>query len=132
MVGFRIFTIIYDVLQHYYVERHSPESWSSLLTSPLAENGKKQRRSVCPQPICQKIEEMLVLKDVKLECLVASSHVLTLKHEAKHRYITRKPTVCFLKQLKEPLLGDLAFSFSVKLRVFVSAHERTPLNTQQL
>ncbi len=28
--------IMYDVLQHYY---DSPESWSSLLMSPLAENG---------------------------------------------------------------------------------------------
>ncbi len=34
----RIFSIIYDVLQHYDDERCSPESWSSLLTSPLAEN----------------------------------------------------------------------------------------------
>ncbi len=29
---------MYDVLQHYYDERRGPESWSSLLTSPLAEN----------------------------------------------------------------------------------------------
>ncbi len=35
------------------------------------------------------IKVMLVLKDVKLaECLVVSSHVPTLKHEAKHGYIT--------------------------------------------
>ncbi len=33
----RIFTIIYDVLQHYYDERCSPESWSLLLMSPLGE-----------------------------------------------------------------------------------------------
>ncbi len=30
--------IMYDVLQHYYDDRCSPESWSSLLTSLLAEN----------------------------------------------------------------------------------------------
>ncbi len=34
----RIFTIIYNILQRCYDERHNPESWSSLLTSPLAEN----------------------------------------------------------------------------------------------
>ncbi len=39
------------------------------------------------------------------ECLVVSSHVLTLKHEAKHRYITQKRLfACFVKQLNEPLL----------------------------
>ncbi len=36
----RIFTIIYNVLQHYYDNRRSSESWSSLLTSPLAENDR--------------------------------------------------------------------------------------------
>ncbi len=30
--------IIYNVLQHYYNEQCSPESWSSLLMSLLAEN----------------------------------------------------------------------------------------------
>ncbi len=34
----RIFTIIYNVLQHYCDERCSHESWSSLLTSLLVEN----------------------------------------------------------------------------------------------
>ncbi len=34
----RIIPIIYDGLQRYYDERRHPESWSSLLTSPLAEN----------------------------------------------------------------------------------------------
>ncbi len=34
----RIFTVICDVLQHYYDKLFSPESWSSLLTSPLTEN----------------------------------------------------------------------------------------------
>ncbi len=33
-----ILRIIYDVLQQYYDSWHGPESWSSLLTSPLAEN----------------------------------------------------------------------------------------------
>ncbi len=42
----RIFTIIYDALQHYYDKWFSPESWSSLLMSPLA---KKQQRSMYTQ-----------------------------------------------------------------------------------
>ncbi len=33
--------IIYNVLQHYHDERCSPESRSSLLTSPLPENNEK-------------------------------------------------------------------------------------------
>ncbi len=36
----RIFMIIYSVVQHYYDEWCSPESWSSLLTSSLAENSR--------------------------------------------------------------------------------------------
>ncbi len=32
--------IIYSVLQHYYDERCSPESWSLLLTSLLAEDNR--------------------------------------------------------------------------------------------
>ncbi len=39
----RIFTIIYVVLQPFYAEWCSPESWSSLLTSPLAENNRDFR-----------------------------------------------------------------------------------------
>ncbi len=46
----RIFIIIYDVLQHYYDNQHSPESWSTLLTSLLSEN----RRSTWTQTIRQK------------------------------------------------------------------------------
>ncbi len=43
---------------------------------------------MCTQTIRQKIQQTLVLKDVKLiECLVVSSHVLTLKYEAKHGYL---------------------------------------------
>ncbi len=34
---------IYDVLQHYYDERCSPESWSLLLMSLLAENNRGAR-----------------------------------------------------------------------------------------
>ncbi len=57
---------------------------------------------------------MLVLKDVKLtQCPVVSSHALILKHKAKHGYITQiRLFVCFVKQLKEPLLGNISvFSF---------------------
>ncbi len=34
--------IIYDVLQHYYDNRRSPERWSLLLMSPLAENKEEE------------------------------------------------------------------------------------------
>ncbi len=34
---------IYNVLQHYYDNRHSPESWSLLLTSLPAENNGGER-----------------------------------------------------------------------------------------
>ncbi len=40
----RIFMIIYDVLQHYYDNRCSPESWSSLLTAQLADLNKIYER----------------------------------------------------------------------------------------
>ncbi len=32
--------IIHNVLQHYYDERCRPESWSSWLTPPLADNNR--------------------------------------------------------------------------------------------
>ncbi len=38
----RIFPVTYDVLQHYYDERFSHKSWSSLLTSPLVENNRDE------------------------------------------------------------------------------------------
>ncbi len=64
------------------------------------------------------------------KCLVASSHVPTLKHEAKHGYITQKQLfVCFMKQLKETLLGYILYL--CYLCVSVSVHERTPLNIQR-
>ncbi len=55
------------------------------------------------------------LKKGKLdECLVVSSHVPTLKREAKHRYI-----VCFMKQLKELLLVHISvFNFMLHDVIF--------------
>ncbi len=83
--------IIYDVLQHFQDDWCSPEGWDSLLTSLLAENDWKQRKNMCTQLICQKIQHRLVIKNMKLtECLVVSSYVLTLKHKFKQRLITRK------------------------------------------
>ncbi len=74
----RIFTIIYNVRQHCYDNRGSPESWSSLLTSPLAEKGGDVNLAVS---------------------LVMSSHVTSLKHKAKHWYITKSISFsCFTKQ----------------------------------
>ncbi len=48
-----------------------------------------------------------------VQCLVVSYHVMTLKHEAKHGYLTRKRLfVCLMKQLKETLLGYISvFNF---------------------
>ncbi len=91
----RIFTIIYDILQYYYDNWRSFESWSSLLTPPLAENNGGTcalRRSV------EKYNE--VLKDMEVgECLVVSSHVPILQHRAKHVYITRKRLfVCLFRE----------------------------------
>ncbi len=122
----RIYKIIYDGLQHCYDERCSPESWSSLLMSLVAENNRGA------WALRQEIQFTLVWKDVELaECLVASSHVLTLKHEAKHGYITQKQLfVCFMKQLKETLLGYILYL--CYLCVSVSVHERTPLNIQRV
>ncbi len=34
---------MYDVLQHYHDNRRSPQSWSSLLISQLAENNRGAR-----------------------------------------------------------------------------------------
>ncbi len=42
----RIFTVIYNVLRHYYDERCSHKSWSSLLTSLLAENNRGEEAFV--------------------------------------------------------------------------------------
>ncbi len=64
-------------------------------------------------------------QDVKLtKCLVVSSHVVTLKHKVKHEYITWKRLfVCFLKQLKEPLLGCMSvFSFLFYCRYMIGHH----------
>ncbi len=60
--------ITYSVLQHYYDKGCIPESWSSLLTSLLAENNKGA---------CWKTQT-LVLKDVELaKCKVVSSYTDT-------------------------------------------------------
>ncbi len=80
--------MMYDVLQHYNDNCRSPGSWCLLLMSLLAENNSQ---SMCTQAIRQKIQLTLILKDLKVaERQVASSHVPTLKHEAKHGYITQK------------------------------------------
>ncbi len=42
--------IIYEVLQHYYDEQRSRESWSSLLMSLLAET-KQQRKCALRQSV---------------------------------------------------------------------------------
>ncbi len=51
---------------------------------------------------------MLILKDVKLaECLLVSSHVRTLKHKAKHAYITQKQVFQLLHVHSIPMLSML-------------------------
>ncbi len=75
------------------------------MTSPLA---KTNERACALRESVKKYKDLL--KDEKLsECLVVSSHVPTPKHEAKHRYVSRKQVfVSFLKQLKELLLGYIS------------------------
>ncbi len=72
-----IFTIIYDVLQHYDDGWCSPEGWNSLLMSLLAENngGKRALRKEKKLNARFKYEKFS-------QCLVASSHVPILKHKA--------------------------------------------------
>ncbi len=111
----RIFTIIYGVLQHYYDERCSPEIWSSLLTSLLAKNNRGECAfSPSKNTINARFKKEKLKKLAK--CLVVSSHVATLKNEAKHEYITCKRLFdCFVKQLKEPLFNNICmFSFVLK------------------
>ncbi len=114
----RIFVIIYDVLQHHYDElRCSPESWSSLLTSLLAENNGGAKTQSTPD-----------LKDEKVaECVVVSSRVPTRKHEAKQQHITQKQLfVCSIgKQLKEQLLSHISmFNFVFWCR-YMRGHQET-------
>ncbi len=59
---------------------------------------------------------MLVLKDDKLaECLVVSSHVLTLEHKAKHGYLTQKQLFQLLHETNKQtaVTGFDSFSFKV-------------------
>ncbi len=51
-------------------------------------------------------KKVILKEETIAECLVVSSHVLTLKHEVEQQLIGWKWLfVCFLKQLKEPLLA---------------------------
>ncbi len=65
-----------------------PSTFKNKLTPlPLAENNA--RACALIQTVKNTINASF--EDVKpTECLVVSSHVSTLKHEAKHRYITQK------------------------------------------
>ncbi len=47
---------------------------------------------------------MLILQEVKLcKCFVVSSHVPTLKHEAKHGYVTQKRLFQLLHETNKQL-----------------------------
>ncbi len=51
-----------------------------------------------------------------VECLVISSHALTLTHEAKHSYESWKRLfVCSVKQLKELLLTYLCLASCISV-----------------
>ncbi len=64
-------TIIYEILQHYYDELCSHESWSSLLTSLLAENSGGAGAF---QVLRQSVRKKVVLKDETIaKYLVVSS-----------------------------------------------------------
>ncbi len=65
----RIFTIIYDVLWHYYEQQCSPESWSSSLISPLAENnwGKKTFQVLRTS---DKVEQWLIVGKVRSKIII--------------------------------------------------------------
>ncbi len=71
--------IIYDVLQRYYEERCSPESWSSLLTSQRRFRGISSALTVC--------QKKVVLKDDTItKCLVVYSHDPTLNTELNNSF----------------------------------------------
>ncbi len=77
--------------------------WSSLLTSLLPDTREVKGNFKCfNNPVkkgCFKGRD-------NTECLVVSSHVLTLKYKVKQQLISRKRLfVCVLKKLKEPFLG---------------------------
>ncbi len=63
---------------------------------------------------------MLILKDMTDgKCLMVSSHAPTLKHEAKHGYVTEQwQFVCFVKELKESLLGYISLFTFFKISIY--------------
>ncbi len=76
----------------------------------------KQQRSMRIQKICQK--NTINGRFKRSECLMVSSHVSTLKHEAKHGYITQNLLFsCFTKQTDVSRLHPcLASCFSATQR----------------
>ncbi len=85
----RIFMTMHSVQQHYYDKWCSHKSWSSLLTSPLAENGLKHLRLrgiSSASTVCWK---MLVLKDETINvwwCHLRFWH----KHKVEQQLLTCK------------------------------------------
>ncbi len=83
-----------------YDERCSPESWSSLLTSPRAENNRGLGAFQVPR---QSVKKVVSEGETISECLVVSSHVLTLKHEVEQQLLTLKQLLQLLQETnKQP------------------------------
>ncbi len=126
------FSLTIRILQSYTMlcsiimtNRCSHESWSSLLTSPLAENN----RSEAAFQVLVNLLKKVFFKTVG-ERLVASSHVPTLKHKVKQQLLTQKRLIsAALVNKQTAVSGSLA---AVQLPVFVSLYKRTLLNIRQL
>ncbi len=106
--------------KYYYDEECSSDGWSSLPTSPLAENSG----GLGALKVLQKsIEKNHNASFKRNRMLLVSSRVPTLKHKVTQQLITRKQ-LCFLQQLKEPSQGyRLLFSFVFQCRNMRGPHE---------
>ncbi len=120
---------MYHVQQHYYDKRHSDKSWSSLLTSPLAENNEgKDAFQVLQQSVekdhfkrrdnCQMFRNVLQCSDAKTQLNKVKQPAVN-KSEMAVGLFPAERAVSRLKAV-------------VQLRVLVSEHERTPLNIRWL
>ncbi len=104
----KVFLIISNILQLYYDNQHSPESWSSLLLSQLAENNRGAcalRQSKNTINTCFRRRETRRMFSCVLSCANSKTRSLTWTYNTER-------AVCFMKQLKELLLGYISlFSF---------------------
>ncbi len=110
----RIFTNIYDILQYCYENWRSPESWSPSLMSPPAENNGEEN----PINARFKRHETRRMFSGVLSCTDTKTRSPTQIYTRKRLF------VCFIKQLKEPLLGYISvFSFGFYCR-YMRGHQK--------